>query len=482
MKKKVGLTCFLLIWTSLVSAATWSISPGITTRLFFTDNLFLTPDNEESDTAVQILPSITARRTGARAKARFAYGPSLLFYANNSDLNTVYQVLQAEADLELVERIFFLDIAANANPYLINPRDRAAFDVVNNPDAFTQTASLRITPEIRAPVISGDYAEVRLRPGVNYSFAADSAAGARNDGVTGTRTQLDIDSGRFFSRMPWSLNYSRSIFDVDTNDGFGRVSGSVGYRFTPKYRLDLTLGYDKGRYTSRNDTSGVAWRVTGTWTPSGRTDLSLGIGEAYFGNDWRLRFRHRHKHSVWTAEYDVDVQSVRQEIIDSQVVPFEDAFGNPILDPLTGQPTTLEVGTPALVDDVYVRDRFRLGWAWFRGRTNVNLTLRYDRRNYQALAQDTKDGVAYLNLSRRLTRRLTGRVGLDYWNHTEDNPLPTADFEEYRARVGLSYRLGPRTDARLDLLRTDRSADNRLDEYTENRLDLTVSYNWNRGL
>lgn len=482
MNKSILFASFLLMWSLGTSAAGWRATPGLTGRVFFTDNLFLTSDNKESDTAVQVIPSISAQRKGRRVQARFAYAPSMLLYTNNGDLNNVYHILQANLDTELIERIFFLDVSANANQGLINPRSRAAFDAVNNPDAFTQTASVRVTPDIRIPVARGEYVKVRLRPGLNFSFVADTAGGDRNDGVGGQDSRINVTSGRFFTRMPWSINYRKRVFDSDTNDSFGRLDGKVGYRFNPRIRADVTLGYDKGRYDARDENSGFRWRLQGTWTPKQRTLLSVGIGEAFFGDDWRLRFRHKHKHSVWRAEYDVKVENAREEIVDSQVVPFEDAFGNPIIDPLTGRREDVDVGSAALVDDVYIRDRFRLGWTWFRGRNKLRLDLRYDRRDYQDLDLDTTDGRVFLNLSRRLSGRLTGRMRFDYWNHDEQDPTDAFDYDQYRALIGVKYRVGSRTNASLDLLRTDRSSENRLEQYTENRLDLSVSYAWNGGL
>jgi uncharacterized protein (PEP-CTERM system associated) len=482
VKQKILVACLLSVCTSLAFAAGWRASPGITSRFFFTDNLFLTPNEKESDAVLQVLPSITLRRPGRRVNARLAYGPSLFFYANNSELNNLYHILQGGADMELIERYFFLNVRANANQQLINPRARATFDAVDNPDAFTQTASIRVTPDIRVPVFAGDYANIRIRPGLTYSFAADTVDGVNDGGVGGRDTQVNITSGPVFTRMPWRLNYRKRLFDSDTNDGFGRADATVGYIFNPRYRADLTLGYDDGRYASRNATSGVRWRLAGTWTPSQRTLLRVGVGEAFFGGDWELRFRHRHKHSVWTAEYDVDVTNARQEIIDRQVIFFEDPFGNPIIDPITGQRIGVEVGTPALIDDVFVQERFRLGWSWVRGRTNVRLNLRYDRRKYQEVDFGSNDGRLNLNVSRRLTGQLSGRVGLDYWDHNEDDPNDSFDFDQYAARIGFNYQLGPRSNASLDFLRTDRSADNPFQEFSENRVELGVAYRWDRGL
>ena len=77
---------------------------------------------------------------------------------------------------------------------------------------------------------------------------------------------------------------------------------------------------------------------------------------------------------------------------------------------------------------------------------------------------------------------MTGSLELDHWSHKGQSPIDGLDFDQYSARIGLDNRIGSRTNARLDLLQTDRDSDNPLDQYTENRVDLSISYAWNRGL
>jgi len=474
---------FLLVWSASIGAGGWQTSPGLSGRLFVTDNLFLTSDQRESDVGIQVVPSITAQRTGRRVQVQFAYGPSLVGYANNPDLNDVGHVLQASVNTEIVERVFFLDVSANANQNLIDPARRAGFDSLTNPEATTQTAAISVAPEIRLPLVRREIAVASIRSGFNYSFVGETSGGERNSGSGGQDTSVAIESGSRFSRTPWSLTYRRQLFDDDTDERLGRLDGSIGYRFDPRLRADLTLGYDEGRFTTRgDDSSGFRWRISGTWTPTPRTSLTVGVGQAFFGNDGRLDFRHRHKHSVWTASYDVSIESVRQEIIERQVVPFEDAFGNPIRDPLTGEFIGVDVGTAALTDDLFVRDRVRLAWAWSRRRNRANLRLDYDRRDYQDQGTDTQDARLYANVSRTLRTRLSGNLRLDLWRHKEQNAEAEGDYDQYRVAVGFTYRLGARTNAGIDFLRTARDSDNPLDEYTENRLDLTLSYAWNPKL
>lgn len=469
---------FLLVLSASEAVARWTASPGLSGRFFITDNLFLTPDQREGDIGLQVVPSISARRTARRVQVRFAYGPSLVAYANNPDLNDVSHVLQANVDTEIVRRVFFLEIGANANQNLIDPARRATFDSLGDPEASTQTASIRVTPIIHLPLVRREIGEVNIRQGFAYSFAGETAEGETNSGTGGQDTQIDIDSGSLFTRMPWSINYRRRVFDTGTNERFGRLDGSVGYRFDPRLRADLTLGYEEGRFETSDDNGGLRWRITGTWTPTTRTSLSLGIGQAFFGTDGRLDFRHRHRHSVWTAKYEVSIENARQEIIDRQVVPFEDAFGNPIRDPLTGEFIGLDVGTAALRDDVFVRDSLRAAWVWSRQRTRLDLSVDYDRRDYQDQDLDTRDARLFATASRRMSARVSASLRLNLWYHEESDPVQELDFDQYRVVVGLNYRLGAKTNAGLNLLRTARNADNPSDEYTENRLDLTLSYAW----
>lgn len=473
--KRLGVGLALLLCALAVHAGSWTFDKGFTLTSQTTNNVGLNTVDRESDTVILARPSISARRQGGRATARFIYAPRLRYYVGGTQDNRVDHTLRATGDVELVRDIFFLRASARATQSLIDPATGAGFDNVSNPDAFTQNFTFTLTPDIRFPLRAREYATVRIRPGINFVYTADSAG--TQDGLNrrGRTTRIDIRSGRFFTRMPWSINYSNDVFDADTDDGIGRVSATLGYRLSERYRFDFTFGYDRGRYDTDGDSSGIRWRGTFHWRPSRRTSFTLGFGEAFFGDDWTFNARHRHKHSVFTASYSVNVEDAAQTILGQETIVVTDPFGNEITDPVTGEPILFVVGTPILTDDVFINQRFRAGWAWSRGRTNVKLDARVDWRDYQTTDLDTLDGIVDLNLGRRVTRRTSGNLVLRYWDHSEDNP-DAQDFYEIGAQLRMNYRLGERASMNLGYTYTDRNSSIPAQDFDEGRVTLGLAF------
>jgi len=425
---------------------------------------------------LQASASVYATRRGGRANVRFAYSPRLRYYLSGTQNSRVDHRLNANGRVELIENYFFLSANASATQRLINPQDNVGFDNISNPDAFTQTWAFSVVPDIRFPIRGGDFATVRVRPGVNYTVTGNSASGGGRVNTGGRTTRVDIRSGRFFTRFRWNLNYRNDIWDVNSDDGFGRADGTLRYDFNRQYAVSLTLGYDEGRYRTNQDSSGFRWRSTVYWNPTIRTSLSLGVGEAFYGDDWELRFRHRHKQTIFDASYYVNVEDARQSILDQEVIPLVDEFGNEIENPFTGEPILIVVGTPALIEDVYVQQTFRAGMSTRRGRTNGNLQLRYYDRNYQTLELDTQDATLDFNLGRRLTPRTSGNLNVRYWKHTEE-ATDANDYDQYSARLSLSYRISQKITSSIGYRYSTRNSAVSDDNFDEGRVDWNLRVN-----
>jgi uncharacterized protein (PEP-CTERM system associated) len=474
----VGVILFSL--ASSVQAGRWRTTAGLTLNTDTTDNVGLDALDRETDTVVRLRARLGANRRGGRARLRFAYAPEARYYVNGTQNDEVVHRLRANGDVELVKKIFFLRLDAYANQALIDPRESAGFDTVSNPDAFTQTFGMRITPDFRIPLLRSDFAQVRIRPGINYTFTADSAD--REDGVRqgGSTTRVNITSGSYFPRMPWSIDYRNDVFDVDRDDSWGRASGTLGYRINSTYRVDFTVGYDSAKVdqgvADDRDTDGFRWRSTLRWTPNARTSLALGVGEAFFGDDWRLDFRHRHKRTSITASYYKNIEDFTTQLLEERTIPFVDPFGNEIVDPLTGEQLGVVVGTPVLVDEIYLVERFRFSISQSRGRTNGTFNVRYDKRDYSVSNLDSEDMVLSLRLNRRLTPKTTGNLRIEYWDSREDS-AGGEDFEQYGAQLGFNYRLGPRTSVGLRYRYTDRSSSAPGQNFDEGRFNLNLAFN-----
>ena len=471
---------------------------GLVTRYIFTDNLFLSANNQfqpgagstrpnndlyisgqgkESGNIFQLLPYVSWARSGSRVSAQVNYGPSFLWYPGHTELNGVRHVLNAYLDTEVIERYFFIDITAQANQALINPRLNTGFDALANNDAFAQTASLFVTPRIQFPIAAGRFARVEFQPGFG---AVGWSTGASNGGRTTTpqtNTTLRITSGSMFTTVPWSINWQRQQFNTDTNEGFGRFDTRVGYIFGPRYRADIVLGYDDGDYTAANGrTSGGRWELWFRWTPKTSSTFEVGAGQAYYGNLFRFRASHRHKRWALQSRYDVDVENAAAEILNQQVVPVEDIFGNPIIDPITGNRVVRDsITTPALVEDTYLRDRFQLSLGYSRGRNLVRWDWWTTRRNYNKSDLDTLDNQTRVDYSRRLSRRLSATMDVWFWDHTEKQDSQY-DYNQQAVYLGLNYQLGRRTYLDAQIGRQNRDAEYPEGSFSENRVSLGLAF------
>jgi uncharacterized protein (PEP-CTERM system associated) len=471
----------VLLFLTGEASGSWRGTTGLRTSVIFTDNLFLTPDDKTSGEVVQVRPYVATARDGSRLRVRFNYGPSLLVYPSNSELNDVQHTLNARLNAELIERYFFVDVNANANQALINPRVNSGFDRLSNPDAFTQRTSIRITPRIVLPVLGGRFASVRISPGLGYNFTAATAGDGGRESTPTSDTSVRIVSGPAFTNLPWSVNWRRRIFDTDTGDGLGEFTTRVGYVFSPKYRFDVILGYDDGSNAYRasdGETRGARWETIFRWTPNTRARFSFGVGERYFGTTYRFDGSYRHKRWVFRSNYRVSIQTASTVLEEQEVVPVLDLFGNPIENPFAqDEVLTTTVTTPTLIEDTFLRDQFTLQSQYSKGRNSATLRWFVTRRDYNESDLDTLDNQLQFRYSRTLSTRLRASAILNLWDHSEQSDSSFDYFQDALDLV-VRYQVGPRTNLGVRIGRLNRDADRSEGDFSENRasLDFNVRF------
>ncbi len=447
---------------------------GVLSRLIFTDNLFFTHENPESDIILQVMPNISGARSTGRSSYRFYYGPSVLIYGGNSNLNTFFHVLQADGAAQLVDEYLGIRVSARANQNVIDPtRRRVGFDAIGNPDAFAQTVAVRVTPVIRIPIRS-NYAVVQIEPGINYVFAS----GDNNVGGAGTRSKVSVRSGDYFSRLPWSVVWQTNAYESGGSAGntnYETLYGTMTYRFNRIWSIQGLGGYDSGSYLTQSDTQTPRWRITPRWTPSENTALAVGYGNRYGGDDWYLQYRHRFRKLIATAQYEKTISDARTYLLTQDVVQFEDPAGNPIEDPTQNQDLSGTITNPALVDDVFILERLRGTLNYRLGRSNLSLSAWRSERIYERTNLGYSDTYGMLQWDRLLNPRWIGTARLTLWQHQVDD-VNSADFFQSLASLQLTYRLNERSSTSVFVSHLIRTSDYDFDDYDENRVMLTFDW------
>lgn len=116
-----------------------------------------------------------------------------------------------------------------------------------------------------------------------------------------------------------------------------------------------------------------------------------------------------------------------------------------------------------------------LGWSFDRNRTAFSVAGSYSERSYEddpTLDQTFK--VFSVQLSRELSQRTS--LGLTAVRTSAQFEQSGGDYDETTAGLNLSWRLTQRVTVRVSYDYFDRSSDSPLSEYTENRYWLTVGY------
>ena len=456
-------------------------SAGVLTRLWFTDNLFMSSQQAESDTVLQVLPNITSARTGTRGAWRFFYGPSALYYTGHSELNRVFHVLSANANYDLIKDYLGIQVAANANQNLVDPgAANVGFNSVSNPDAFAQTATLSISPVIRFSILSGDFAKVRFEPGINYVFAARTVAGG-SSGTNGSASSLAITSGSAFSRLTWSLNASSNLVDLQqqrryNGSGTTQTLARATYVLTNQWQIEGLIGYDFGNYQSQQDPNGFRWRVTPYWQPSPRARIGVGFGYRFDGNDYYLDLRYQRARTALAAKYDIIVTNARDSLREAQVVNFQNPFGQPVTQPLSSQLLSGSISNPPLTAGYYIQNHFMLSASHRFNRTAATLNVDNWRYDYQDTGAVVNQNQGTLSLDRSLSRRASGSLGLQYW--TNESPGGAAErFEQVSLWTQFTYQLTRRTSGSLRYTYNQQNSATSARRFDTNTLWLTLTWN-----
>lgn len=473
--------CVLLVLMTAGSASAREISAGVRTSLIFTNNLFSTPEGKEGGMVLQVVPYASNSYNSSRSSYQWFYGPSAIIYGGGkSDLNRLGHNLQLSANVALYKEYLGLNISARAAQNLISPNRSGrggGFDSIGNPDNYAQTFAFGITPVFNVPLtFNGDFATVKIAPGINFAFTADTASGRQNVGSRGSASSVTVTSGEMFSRMPWSLRWSSNVWTSGQNR-YNQFSFNTSYRVNSELSVGGTLGFDSSFFDGSQTGRDPRWRITPRWTPTSNTSIAIGYGHRFSGNDWYLSIQRSFKRSTLDLRYETTISDARTALLDQDVVAFQDPFGNPI-DPATTQDFTGINTTPALVNDTYVQNRLSATYAWTRGRNNVTFSLRQDDRSYQVSNVSTLDLYSTIGYSRSLTSRAQGSATLNIWAH-DDRQVTLAsenDFTEYRLNLAYGYSLGARTSTSVTYSFINRQSGSQGYDFGENRLYLTLNY------
>ena len=478
----------MLTMVSSAAAADWKFTAGVGATETYTDNVSLgTASGQGGDFVTSITPNISAKKDGARLKVDAQYSLQNLFYAKNSANNALYHQLNARANVELLEREFFLDTRAAIAQTAISPLVATGSDNVTATNNIANNRTFSISPYWVHRF--GSTAILNVRNTLSY-VSNDTAAFSDSNSNT---FNAGLTSGSNFGRVSWGLNAVRQNIDFKDrpNVSLSTTSVSLGYLVSPRFRLTETVGKESNRFATTSGTTpgGTFWNTTASWAPSSRTSIDLGFGHRFYGNSWNFAFKTRGRFSTWTSDYSESLNTANDQFANNGAgtAPVQTQTTNSFL-----------FNQNILTNQVFLSKRFGTAFAWNKGKNAFRLEAFHSTQttqidlNTNTVAPSLGSGVLANNNDIFLFTNNFKQVGVSgAWSwkfspHVSSNVAYGVTRNTFSGlnrtdttsslQVGLNRQFSSQLNGNVSLRHQNRDSNQSADSFSENAISGSVNY------
>ncbi|MDO8860431.1 TIGR03016 family PEP-CTERM system-associated outer membrane protein [Haliea sp. E1-2-M8] len=484
---------------SVAFPAEWETGAGVSVGSYYTDNICLSPHDEQGKWVGTVRPDVSLRGSGARANVSLQGGVAYNTLGNSglecsgdqantrTSRESFIPNLRFASDVEVVRDWLVLDANADARRTSINPFVAGADDPLSGRDNNNIVYSYGAGATLQRPI--AQYAGLRMRYQYDEQFNEASIFG---DSVR-NRATIDLDTlpdagrlrlgvGGEYSKVTYDDNAQVQAFDNELSSAEFRAALKV----TSSWEINGKVGEEWNEFVSaRDDIEGSFWDVGLRWTPNPRIEAEVGIGERFFGDTARANIAYRHKRSQLQASYQKSLNlprnlRVRDAGFTDPDDPFDPDFGGIPGDSL-GQD-----GVPTLIGEAPIlNELFQLRYMFNARRTTIGVTGSESRQTQYGRLEQAE--ATFRNASVRITRSLNtildANLLLSWRENVRENDVPAGGFfsgdsETWRMSLGLTRQLGQRTRLSVTYAYTTQSSRDPFNEYDENRLKLSVRHSW----
>lgn len=478
---------------NIALAQTVTVSPSVQTRLTWTDNVGASRD-KEADWIAEVSPGITVSRESGRFSGNLAAQLRNVAYARDTERNDSFVTLQGRGEVEAVENLLFVDVDGN-----ISRNNRSLFSGRSSDDELStdednETRTWSIGPRLELRFGESTSGSVRYR-----SRWLESGGSTVSDQRLEQWTAQLANPGAM-KVFGWGLDYTRSRNEY--GDNLGRDStleigrATLFINLSPQVRLRAIAGREANDYETGANQRGSIYGAGLDWYPSERTSFSATTEDRIFGTGYDVSFRHRAARSTWDLSYVRDFSSsldtfsrdndqlalaetICQAFLGLTALPPP----GPILDNYDACLASLGVsrlgGTSIVSNAQFLQESFRAGLTLLGVRNTLTFSLqRSDRARLTSLAglsaQDDfalSEKIRTTSATVSLNHRLSGLSSLTAAlsrSHSEGDSASEQDTKRLTATIGLSTRLGPRTNGGLSYRHQRSDGTGASSNFTEN--------------
>jgi len=275
--------------TGLVQAQGWQTEASIGAQATVTTNAnYESSSASESDVILNLFPAIRFSREGGRFRVDGGASLNMIGYVQGTQTSRILPQADVFAELEAIERLFFIEGELIVNQELLNPfLPRSDESSTFNKYTF---GVARVAPYLKGnfgPTIS-----YLLRSDNSYSFSTQSDA-ALADAYRGNHVAEVV---RTPEPIGWSARVERELTrfsdqvqpDLTLDTALARITAAL----SPQLVVGARGGYEKTNYTF-SETSGPIYGADIEWAFSPVTRLAGYWESRFFGPSYQFDASHR---------------------------------------------------------------------------------------------------------------------------------------------------------------------------------------------
>ena len=293
-----AIPAFSLIYAP-ISFAELRLTPSITLREEYNDNIFLTPSNEEDDYITSIHPAVNMTYNIRLLTLSMDYGLNFRFYADHTERNETSLSKTQRARLETTvspyKDIFFIKVSDEYKRVSIDERRQITLE-----NAFvnmTDSNNFFINPYIEYP-LSGT---LKARTGYRYTnIWYKEKEGNDVENHTGT---VDLEKG-LSAKITTSLSYSYLFYRPKKTEDYDKQDVTLGitYQINPDLFLAGNIGETWFDYERRNDQNFTIENLQANYLLTSMITLGAGYSESFF--DSVISGTYKSKSETGTINYN----------------------------------------------------------------------------------------------------------------------------------------------------------------------------------
>lgn len=480
----------------------WYLVPSVELAEIYSDNINLAPSGREDwDLVTEITPGLELHGESARVKADVNYRIQNLLYVHEPSRSTTNHRFNGNATAEVVDEHLFFDTEALVSQVVIDPSTAAGYDAINGV-ARSDVYSLRMGPRYQQNL--GGWA--RLNAGYSYGIVRYGSSGGASDSDV-SRADLNVGSGRRFTRLGWNLSYYNEQIDRGSESRIGDVTHEVAvvdlsYALSRHFSViaragDETHEFDTRQQGFQNGTytaAGFQWRpnrhtkidalygdryqsASVAWSPTRRTSLDVQwvdtqVG-AIVGTSWNANASLRTRRTRWALTYLEQPGTVQSLTFGQAVFLFQDPLtGIFYPEPAPGREPIFVGNAFSFTDEVFIRRRGQASFGFETARTTSSVIIYDEEREYTASGELESDQGINAAVNWRFAPRTSWLNDL----HWSQRQLRTSNssFDVWRLETGLQQKIARNATGTVTVSHAERTSGVGRGGYDENRISVRL--------